>query len=98
MKNNLPQRWIDKLKILDIAFQPIVNIHTGEIYAVEALLRNYQEVGFKSIFALFDKVDEENILYIFDIELRRKAIEKFTSINNFKYIKLFYNLELKNLF
>ena len=93
MKIKLPQTWIDNLEILDIAFQPIVNIHTGKIHAVEALLRNYQEVGFRSIFALFDAVYKEGILYLFDLELRKKAISKFTTIAKYKYLKLFYNLD-----
>jgi diguanylate cyclase (GGDEF)-like protein len=93
MKNTLPTTWLENLKILDIAFQPIINIHTGRIYAVEALLRNYEKVGFNSIFALFDQVYKENLLYSFDIALREKAIQKFTQISNFKYIKLFYNLD-----
>ena len=93
MKNELPQRWISNLETLDIAFQPIVNIHTGEIYAVEALLRNYQEIGFKSIFSLFDSLYNEKLLYPFDIKLRKKAIQKFTTIHNYKDIHLFYNLD-----
>ncbi len=93
MKTKLSKKWLDNLEILDVAFQAIVNIHTGEIYAVEALLRNYQEAGFKSIFSLFDTVYQENLLYPFDIELRRKAIHKFVSIPNYKNIKLFYNLD-----
>ncbi|MDQ1268053.1 MAG: hypothetical protein QG560_696, partial [Campylobacterota bacterium] len=56
MKNSLPKKWVQNLKILDVAFQPILNIHTGKIFAVEALLRNYKEVGFDSIFDLFDEV------------------------------------------
>ena len=93
MENNLSQLWIEKLELLDIAFQPIVNIHTGEIYAVEALLRNYKDLGFKSIFSLFDEVYKDNILYAFDIALRKKTIKKFTTIQNYKQIKLFYNLD-----
>lgn len=93
MKNTLPKTWIKNLEILDIAFQPILNIHTGKIYAVEALLRNFQDVGFKSIFSLFDKVYKENILYSFDIALREKALIKFSKIKNFENIKLFYNLD-----
>lgn len=93
MKNKLPNIWLTNLNTLDIAFQPIVNIHTGRIYAVEALLRNYQDVGFQSIFALFDAVYNEGILYLFDLALRRKAIHKFTKIKNFQNIKLFYNLD-----
>ncbi|WP_455756905.1 EAL domain-containing protein [Sulfurimonas sp.] len=93
MKNELPKIWIDNLEILDIAFQPILNIHTGELYAVEALLRNYQEVGFRSIFSLFDQVYKDNILYKFDIALREKALLKFTTIKDYKNIRLFYNLD-----
>lgn len=93
MKNKLPKIWLDKLEVLDIAFQPILNIHTGETYAVEALLRNYQEVGFKSIFSLFDEVFKDNLLYTFDIALRKKTLQKFTKIKNFENLKLFYNLD-----
>ena len=49
----LTQHWKSHLELLDVAFQPIINIHTGKIYGVEALLRNFQDVGFKSIFSLF---------------------------------------------
>lgn len=93
MENLLPKEWYEKLSILDIAFQPILNIHTGKIFAVEALLRNYKEVGFESIFDIFDEVYKENILYSFDLELRKKTIKKFTEIAIYQDIKLFYNLD-----
>jgi len=93
MKNKLPKRWIKNLELLDIAFQPILNIHTGEIFGVEALLRNYQDIGYKTIFDLFDDVYVENLLYSFDIALREKTIKKFVKIENYQQIKLFYNLD-----
>lgn len=93
MKNDLPKKWINNLKILDIAFQPILNIHTGKIFAVEALLRNHKEVGFDSIFELFDEVYRDNLLYSFDIKLRKKALKKFITIEGYEDIKLFYNLD-----
>ncbi|WP_345993512.1 GGDEF domain-containing protein [Sulfurimonas sp. HSL-1716] len=93
MQTTLTQTWLDRLDLLDIAFQPILNIHTGKIYAVEALLRNVEDAGFKSIFSLFDKVYKEGILYPFDIKLREIAFEKFTTIPGYKEIKLFYNLD-----
>ncbi len=89
----LSKIWIDKLEVLDIAFQPILNIHTGKIYAVEALLRNFQEIGYKSIFCIFDSVYKNGLLYSFDLALREKAFKKYTQIDNFKSIKLFYNLD-----
>lgn len=93
MKNKLPKKWIKNLEILDIAFQPILNIHTGKIFAVEALLRNFQEIGYHSIFALFDKIYKDNLLYSFDIQLREKAFKKFITIDGYENIKLFYNLD-----
>lgn len=93
MKNDLPRKWIKKLKLLDIAFQPILNIQTGKIFAVEALLRNYKDVGFDSIFELFDEVYRDNLLYSFDIKLRKKALKKFITIDGYEDIKLFYNLD-----
>lgn len=93
MEIALTQIWLDRLDILDIAFQPIVNIHTGKIYAVEALLRNVEDAGFKSIFSLFDKVYKEGMLYPFDIRLREIAFQKFTTIEGYEKIKLFYNLD-----
>lgn len=93
MKNTLSTKWIQNLKVLDIAFQPILNIRTGKIFGVEALLRNYQEVGYDSIFALFDDVHKESLLYSFDIQLRKKALKKFTTIKGYNDIKMFYNLD-----
>ncbi|MBE0514800.1 EAL domain-containing protein [Sulfurimonas sp.] len=93
MKLELPKKWIRNLKTLDVAFQPIVNIHTGKIFAVEALLRNYNEVGFSSIFELFDTVYKDNLLYSFDLKLRKKALKKLITIDGQEEIKLFYNLD-----
>ncbi|QFR43711.1 GGDEF domain-containing protein [Sulfurimonas xiamenensis] len=93
MRLELPKKWIHNLKTLDVAFQPIINIHTGKIFAVEALLRNYEKVGFNSIFDLFDAVYKDNLLYSFDLKLRKKAFKKFTTINAHENIKLFYNLD-----
>lgn len=77
---------------LDFAFQPIVNTYTGKIFAVEALLRNTDKFGFKSIQDFFDTLNKREILFDADIILRKKAIKKFKKIdvNN---LKLFYNLD-----
>ncbi|WP_457748667.1 EAL domain-containing protein [Sulfurimonas sp.] len=93
MTTELTQCWKNNLEILDVAFQPIINIHTGKIYGIEALLRNFQDVGFKSIFSLFDTVYNEKLLYSFDLALREKAFKKYTQIKDYKNIKLFYNLD-----
>lgn len=83
---------IKDIEKIDFAFQPIVNIKSGEIFAVEALIRNTDKLGFKSIFEFFDKAYEEGILYKLDLILREKAIEKFLKIK-IDNLKLFYNLD-----
>lgn len=85
--------WKDYINKLDVAFQPIVSIHSGKIYAVEALLRGIEKIGFKSIAEFFDKAYSENVLYTFDLALREKVIQKFTSLRDYTDIKLFINLD-----
>lgn len=93
MKNELSNKWLKRLDTLNFAFQPILNINSGKIFAVEALLRNYKDAGFNSIFNVFDKAYHEGVLYTFDIRLREKAVQKFTLIENYQNLKLFYNLD-----
>jgi EAL domain-containing protein (putative c-di-GMP-specific phosphodiesterase class I) len=81
------------LSVLDIAFQPIVDIHSGELFGVEALLRGTDTLGFESIESFFDRLYEENTLYTFDLALREKVIQKFCTIDSYETIKLFYNLD-----
>ncbi len=94
----LNDKWKNILKKLDFAYQPIVNIKSGKLFAVEALLRNVQVAsGYDSIFALFDNAYQDEILYQLDVELRRKALEKFVAIN-IKDLQLFYNLDNRLLY
>jgi len=84
------ERYFD---VLDIAFQPIVDIHSGITFAVEALLRGTDVLGYVSIASFFDHLYENNILYTFDLRLREKVIEKFCMIEGYAHLKLFYNLD-----
>lgn len=88
--HTLYQRY---LEVLDIAFQPIVDIHSGAIYGVEALLRGTALLGFESIHSFFDALFEEKVLYTFDLRLREKVIQKFCTIPEYENLKLFYNLD-----
>lgn len=86
-------KWINILAKLEYSFQAIIDTHTGKLYAVEALLRNvYEAAGTHNIQQLFDNAFEDNVLYEFDLQLRHKAIEKFSSIK-IPNLKLFYNLD-----
>jgi diguanylate cyclase (GGDEF)-like protein len=85
-------KYKEIIKKIDFAFQPIVNIRNGKIYAVEALLRNYKNAGFNTIFSLFDEVYHDGMLYQFDLQLRKIAFEKFSKIS-IPNLKIFYNLD-----
>ncbi len=61
---------------LDFAFQPIVNTYSGKIFAVEALLRNTDKIGFQTIESFFDTLSDEKKLFDIDILLRKKSYKK----------------------
>ncbi|MEN5406618.1 bifunctional diguanylate cyclase/phosphodiesterase [Aliarcobacter butzleri] len=85
--------WTEIIEKLDYAFQPIIYSHSGKIYAVEALLRNVNEIpGLMSIDDLFDLAFNDDYLYELDLQLREKAISKFSKIKQ-SNLKLFYNLD-----
>ncbi|MCX7731532.1 MAG: GGDEF domain-containing protein [Candidatus Caldatribacterium sp.] len=89
----MERQWEEVVSILDFAFQPIVNIHTGLCIGFEALLRRVQEAGFSSIHRVFDWAFSQGFLHVFDLALREKAIEKFTTIPRYQSLKLFFNLD-----
>jgi EAL domain-containing protein (putative c-di-GMP-specific phosphodiesterase class I)/GGDEF domain-containing protein len=78
---------------IDYAFQPIVNIHTGVCLGYEALLRDYDKAGFKSIQGFFDAAFEDGMLLQVDLRLREAAIKKLISVNHHRRVKLFFNLD-----
>ena len=78
---------------MDYAMQPIINIHTGRCYGLEALLRGVETAGFPSIGAVFDKAYEEGVLHEVDLLLREKAVRKFVELSEPSGIKLFFNLD-----
>ena len=87
------EKWLTRLSKLDYAFQPIVNIHTGNAFGFEALLRCWEAAGFDSIGDVFDCAYQDGVLHQVDLFLRRKAIGKFAEFKGHRHIKLFYNLD-----
>ncbi len=93
MVSLLSQYWQSAVSRLEYALQPIINIHTGSCYGVEALLRGIEFTGFSSIGAVFDKAHHDGVLHDIDLLLREKALQKFINIPNGSGIKLFFNLD-----
>lgn len=82
---------------LDIAFQPIVDIHTGRVLGFEALTRNVQSLGFSSPTEFFDRCHDDGQLLAVEEYLLTQAFDKFARIEGHKTLKLFINLDGRNI-
>jgi len=91
------EHWAAIVAKLDLAFQPIVNIHTGACYGYEALLRNTGEAGFASIEDFFDRCHQQGVLAEIELALRDKALAKFAQLPHCQQAKLFINLDNRSL-
>ncbi|MBC7950909.1 MAG: GGDEF domain-containing protein [Rhodospirillaceae bacterium] len=89
--------WDRIIAIVDVAFQPIVNIHTGTCYGYEALLRNYEQAGFASIADFFDSCHAQGVLTRMEMVLREKAAAKFVQLEHWRQTKLFLNIDTRSL-
>lgn len=89
--------WAEVLATLDVAFQPIVNIHTGACTGYEALLRNTEAAGFASIADFFDACHGLGVLADIELALREKALAKFVRLDHWRQSKLFLNLDNRAL-
>jgi len=88
------KRWLKVIDKIDFAFQPIVCMESGVVLGYEALLRNYEKAGFKTIDDFFDLAYTEKVLFKVDVELRKKALKKIKPVydKNNKII-IFFNLD-----
>ena len=93
MESFKDSNWSRRLEKIDYAFQPIVNIHTGNTFGFEALLRGHNDAGFSSIDHVFDTAYKEGQLHQVDLALRKKVLEKFAEFRQYHSVKLFYNLD-----
>ncbi len=78
---------------LDIAFQPIVDIHTGRVFGFEALIRNFEALGLPSPGAFFDCRFENGHLAAMEEFVLAQAFAKFVRIEGHRNLKLFINLD-----
>ncbi|MCE5249709.1 GGDEF domain-containing protein [bacterium] len=97
LDESLRKKWKGFVESFDFAFQPIVNIYSGECYGLEALLRNYDAAGFSTIQDVFDAAYADSMLYYLDSLLKPKVLEKFTQIPFHKQIKILYNIDNRTL-
>lgn len=82
---------------VDYAFQPIVDLGTGVVYAYEALVRNLSPLGLKGPEDLFDFAHESGFLPALELQLYRKALAKFCRLSMARGTKLFFNIDGRDL-
>lgn len=78
---------------INYAFQPIVDIHTGNTYGYEALLRGHRDLGFNTIQDLFDYAWQKEIMHQADVILRHKALKDFAILPNAAELHVFFNMD-----
>ncbi|WP_209015379.1 GGDEF domain-containing protein [Roseibium limicola] len=83
--------------VLEYALQPIVDSHTGDLYGIEALLRNVEQLDCTYPSDVFDKAYELNCLVELELILRRKAIAKLASARLPRNTRLFLNVDARLL-
>ncbi|HEB78955.1 MAG TPA: EAL domain-containing protein, partial [Rhodospirillales bacterium] len=89
-----PEIWLRDLRDnINFAFQPIVNIHTGACYGVEALLRGYEDLGFDKIPDVFDYAHHNGMLHKTEITLKEMSISKFAKLEMDHFVRLFLNID-----
>lgn len=92
-ETDLPRKWQIALPFFIYALQPIINIHSGVCFGYEALIRGYQQAGFKSIADIFNQAHHDGCLAELDILLRERAIQKYRMTPNTSATKLYFNLD-----
>ncbi|SBW12567.1 EAL domain/GGDEF [uncultured Alphaproteobacteria bacterium] len=88
-------RWQAAIADLSHAFQPVVNIHSGHTYGLEALLRGFERAGFASAEKLFDAAEADGALEAVDAALREKAIAAYAAWPFARDRKLFVNIDAR---
>lgn len=88
----MTEAWENALNSLHFAFQPIARSSDGRAYGYEALLRGWEEAGFRGIASVFDCAYLDGILLEFDRRLRSMAFGDFTRWAPVG-TKLFYNVD-----
>src|ERR1700761_6120665 len=74
------------------AYQPIVNVHTGEAYGFEALLRGHQSLGFREIPMLFASIADIDVAVDAEMLLLDKAVAGFMQFAAGTSSRLFFNV------
>jgi EAL domain-containing protein (putative c-di-GMP-specific phosphodiesterase class I)/GGDEF domain-containing protein len=93
VKRSVNRRWADVVADLGIAFQPIIDIHSGRTFGVEALMRGVERHGFTSPIQLLNQAHAENALPEFEAQFLDRAMQQFATHPDWRTLKLFINID-----
>jgi diguanylate cyclase (GGDEF)-like protein len=79
--------------VLHCAFQPIVDVHNGVVYGVEALMRGHEQLGYADPIELLDRYVEAGAVLALEDLLHRIAIESFAEGSTSEGVRLFLNID-----
>ncbi len=91
----LPDDWRTIIDGIDHAFQPLVNIHSGHTYGIEALVRGLDRHGFDGTLAFLDAAHADGVLDAADYALKQKAIAAYAQWPFCRDRKLFLNIDAR---
>ena len=93
----LSGRWGGILAAVDVAFQPVVNIHTGRCFGWELLLRGHEALGYPTVAGFLDASHAAGMLAEVEMAVRRKAAAKLSGVRTAADMALFLNLDRRLL-
>jgi diguanylate cyclase (GGDEF)-like protein len=93
----LPGQWAGIIAQIEHSFQPIANTQSGLTFGLEALMHNYNDVGFASPEDLLEAAHNDGALVDLELALCEKAIAKFARIEEHPNLKLFLNMDNRAL-
>ncbi|MFZ4806794.1 MAG: GGDEF domain-containing protein [Hyphomicrobiaceae bacterium] len=94
LSNDNPSLFLSRARQnLEVALQPIVDMHTGRVVAYESLVREVGRLGFSSIAQLFDHAHQIGSLAELELEIQAKAVRKFANLDRAPDSLLFLNLD-----
>ena len=86
-----------KVSHIQFTYQPIVNIHTGQCYGYEALMKNPGASGFSSPRDLFDFAHRNGKLEKIDRFVKAKSVDNFSKLARQQRTRLFLNMDSRLL-
>lgn len=82
-------------RLLDCAFQPIVEAQTGRTFGYESLMRGVERLGFASPPALLDHAEAAGHLMAIEQQLTERALARFSTLPGHAGMTLFLNLDMR---